>query len=199
MNQARPPPFIIGSAANGSVSSLGGEWSEDLILLSGSLEATVTDLGGCVDELDIDSFGLPRLDGRVKRFSDDDRSLSGALNTTLDKEIVLVDFTVVGEATERSDVLDDSIGLSGGVVLNTGDGSSTNSVNLVVDVGSGVVTELTTSGDRPLDGGRMPGTDTSDLSETSMGLSVQAGDAESLDDTGHTLTTGDSDGIDTFG
>ena len=55
----------MGSAANGSVSSLGGEWSEDLVLLSGSLEATMTNLGCCVDELDIDSFGLPRLDGRV--------------------------------------------------------------------------------------------------------------------------------------
>jgi len=199
VNQAPSPPFIMGSAANGSVSSLGGEWSEDLVLLSGSLEATVTNLGGCIDELDIDGFGLPRLDGRVKGFSDDDRSLSGALNTTLDQEIVLVDLTVVGEATHRSDVLDNSIGLSSGVVFNTGDGSSTNSVNLVVDVSSGVITELTTSGDRPLDGGRMPGTDTGDLSETSMGLSVQTRDAESLDDTGHTLTAGDSNGIDAFG
>jgi len=178
---------------------LGGKRSEDLILLGSSLEATVTVLGGGVNELDIDLLGLPGLDGREDGLSESDSSLAGSHDTTLNKDEVLVDLTVMGEATERSDVLSDSIGLSGGVVLDTSDGTGSNSVDLVVDLSSGVVTELTTSGDRPLDGGWMPGTDTGDLSETSMRLTGKSGDTESLDDTGHTLTAGNTDGINALG
>jgi len=156
-------------------------------------------LGGGVNELDIDLLGLPGLDGREDGLSESDSSLAGSHDTTLNKDEVLVDLTVMGEATERSDVLSDSIGLSGGVVLDTSDGTGSNSVDLVVDLSSGVVTELTTSGDRPLDGGWMPGTDTGDLSETSMRLTGKSGDTESLDDTGHTLTAGNTDGINALG
>merc|ERR1711935_278043 len=42
----------------------------------------------------------------------------------------------------------------------------------------------------------MPGTDTSDLSETSMGLSGESGDTESLDDTSCSLTSGDTNNVD---
>merc|ERR1719469_783967 len=41
----------------------------------------------------------------------------------------------------------------------------------------------------------MPGTDTGDLTETSMGLSGKSRDTESLDNTGVTLTAGDSDSV----
>ena len=159
----------------------------------------MTNLGSGVNELDIDLLGLPGLGGGEDALSHGDGSLSGAHDTTLDKNEVLVDFTVVGEATKRSDVLGNSVGLSGGVVLDTTDGTGSNSVDLVVDLSTGVVTELTTSGDRPLDGGGMPGADTGDLTETSMRLTGESGDAESLDDAAHTLTTGDTDGIDALG
>ena len=159
----------------------------------------MTDLGSGVNELDIDLLGLPGLGGGEDALSHGDGSLSGAHDTTLDKNEVLVDFTVVREATKRSDVLGDGISLSSGVVLDTTDGTGSNSVDLVVDLSTGVVTELTTSGDRPLDGGGMPGADTGDLTETSMRLTGESGDAESLDDAAHTLTTGDTDGIDALG
>ena len=58
-----------------------------------------------------------------------------------------------------------------------------------------MVTELTTSGDRPLDGARMPSSDTGDLAETSMRLTVETADTESLDHTGHTLTAGNTDSV----
>jgi len=182
--------------AQRSVSSLGGEWSEDLVLLAGGLEATVTDLGGRVDEFDIDLLGLPGLDGGEDALSESDRSLPGAHDTTLDQNEVLVNFTVMREATHWRDVLDHSVGLSRRVVLDTADSTGTNPVDLVVDLGTGVVTQLTASGDRPLDGARMPSTNTGDLSETSMCLTVKTADIESLDDTGHTLAARDTDSID---
>jgi len=155
----------------------------------------VANLGGSIDKFDIDVLCLPRFDGGEDRFSNGDSSLSCALNTTLDEEEVLVDFTVVREATHGGDILGDSIGISGSIIIDTVDSTSTNSIDLLVHVCSRVVAKLTASSDSPLDGRRMPGSDTGDLSETSMRFSVQSGDAESLDDTGHTLTLGNTDGI----
>ena len=159
----------------------------------------MADLGGSVDELDVDLLGLPGLDSGEDALSESDGSLAGAHDATLDNEEVLVDNTVVREATKRSDVLGDSISLSGSVVLNTMDGTGTNSVDLLVELGSRVVAELTAAGDRPLDGSGMPGTDTGDLAETSMRLTVETGHAESLDHTAVTLTAGDTDGVDALG
>ena len=62
-----------------------------------------------------------------------------------------------------------------------------------------MVTELTSAGDRPFDGGRVPSTDTTDFTETSMGLSAKFLATESLDETTVTLTPGDTDDIDAFG
>lgn len=108
----------------------------------------------------------------------------------------MVDDTVVGETSERGDVLFDSIGLGGGVVLDTSDGASSNSVDLLVEFSSVMVAELTGSSDGPLNGRWMPSSDTTDLSETSMSLSGHSRDTESLDDTGDSLTSGDSNGVD---
>jgi len=104
----------------------------------------------------------------------------------------------VREATDGSDVLVDGIGLAHGVVGDTVDGTSSNSVDFLVDLGSRVITLLTTAGDRPLDGGRMPGSDTSDLAETSMRLTVKSRASESLDGSSHSLTAGNTDGVDNF-
>ena len=179
-----------------SVSPLRGERSEDLVLLVSSLEAAVTDLGSGIDELDVDSLGLPGLGNREDGLSEGDGSLSGAHNTALDKNVVLVDLTVVGEATERSDVLNNGISLSSSVVLDAVDSTSTDLVDLLVDLSSGVVAHLTAAGDRPLDGSGMPGTDTSDLAATSVRLALEALDVEPLDDTLGTVTLGDTDDID---
>lgn len=179
----------------GSFSLLGGEGSEELVLLLEGLEATVTVLGGSIDELDLHLLLLPGLGGGEDRLTDNDGSLLDTNDTTLDEEEVVVDNTVVGESTDGGDVLGNSISLSGGVVLDTSDGTGSNSVDLFVDLSSGMVTELTTSGDRPLDGSGMPGTNTSNLSETSVSFSVQSRDTESLDDTLGSLTLGDSNSV----
>lgn len=44
----------------------------------------------------------------------------------------------------------------------------------------------------------MPGTDTSDLSVTSVGLLLKMSDAPSLDDTGESLTLSNTDDVDDF-
>lgn len=67
----------------------------------------------------------------------------------------------------RSDGLLGDIDLSGGVVVSI---ALTNAVDLVVDRGSVMVTSLTSTGNSPLDVGRMPSTDTSNLSETLVSL-----------------------------
>jgi len=74
-------------------------------------------------------------------------------------------------------------------------GGITDSVDLLVDLGPVMVTELTRSRDGEEDVGWMPGTDATDSSETSMSLSWESGDTETLDDTGVTLTTGDTNNI----
>lgn len=59
-----------------------------------------------------------------------------------------------------------------------------------------MVTHLTGTSDGPLDVGRMPGTDTSDLSETLVGLTGKLLGTPSGGDTVETVTLGDSDDID---
>jgi hypothetical protein len=108
----------------------------------------------------------------------------------------VVDNTVVGEATKRSNVLFNSISLSGSVVLGATNSTGTDSVDLLVEFSSTVVAELTGTGDGPLNGSGMPSSDTTDLAETSVGLARHAGDTESLDDTGGSLTAGNTDGVD---
>jgi hypothetical protein len=191
--------LYYGSKKMHSVLSLGGEGSENLVLLTGGLEATVTVLGGGVDELDIDLLGLPRLDGGEDGLSEGNGSLSGTSDTALDEDVVLVDLTVMGEATKRGNVLDDGISLGGGVVLNTSHGTSSDSVDLLVDLGSGMVSALTGAGDRPLDGRGMPSSNTSDLTETSMGLTGKSADTESLDDTLSAVTLGNTNDVEAFG
>lgn len=174
---------------------LSGKGSEDLVLLGSSLEATVTDLGGGIDELKINFLGLPGLSGGEDRLADNEGSLAGSLNAALKEEEVVVNLTVVGEATERSDVLLNGVVVASGVVLNTSLSASTNTVDLVVDLGSGVVAKLTSAGHSPLDGSWMPSTDTSDLSETSVSLTGELLDSESLHDTLETVASGHTNSV----
>ena len=127
-------------------------------------------LGGSVDELDVELLGLPGLGAGEEGLADDNRSLAGSHNTTLDEEVVFVDDTVVGEATDGGDVLVDSISFAHGVVGDTVDGTSSNSVDLFVNLSSGMVTLLTTTSNGPLDRRWMPGSDTGDLAETLVSL-----------------------------
>jgi len=175
---------------------LGGKGSKELVLLFEGLETTMAELGRGVDKLDLDLFGHPVAGSWEKRLAENNGSLLGSEDLTSDEEVVLVDFTVEGETAHRGDVLLDGVGISGGVVGYTSDGTSTETVDLLVDLGTGVVTLLTRAGDRPLDGSWMPSSDTSNLTETSVSLSAELLGTESLDDALVSLTLGDADGVD---
>jgi hypothetical protein len=149
-------------------------------------------LGGGIDKFDVELFGLPGLDDGEESFSNDDGSLAGTDDTTLDHEEILVDFSVMRESTHGGDVLFDGISFAGTVVDNVLDGTSSYSVDLFVHLGSVMVTHLTSSGDCPLDSSGMPSSDTSDLSETSMRFSVKSLDTESSNNTLHTETFSDT-------
>ena len=173
---------------------LGGE-THELLLLGDGLELAVTMLGGSIDELNVELVSVEGLVGLEESLSDGDLSLSGTHDGASKEEEILVDDTVMGETTDGGDVLGIGISLGGSVVGGTSDSTGTDVINLLVHLSSVVITEVTSSSDRPLNGRRMPGTNTSDLSETSMSLSRHSADTESLDDTLSSLTSGDGNGI----
>ena len=174
---------------------LGGEWTEEFVFLFWGLEFTVTDLGGGIDKFNLELEVSERRGLWEKSLSDGDLSLSWSADSTLDEEEIFVDDTVMWESTDWGDVLGVSVSFGGSIVVDTSDSTLTNSVDLLVDVGSMIVTEITSSGDSPLDCRWMPGTDTSDLSETSSSLSWKSSDTESLDDTLGSFTSGNGDSI----
>lgn len=174
------------------------EGSHELVSLFLGLETSVSVLGRGVDELDVKLFGLPGLDDGEEGLSDDERSLAGSDDSTLDEEEIFVDFTVVGESTHGGNVLFNGISIAGSVVGDVSDLTGTDSVDLLVHLSSVMVTHLTSSGDCPLDSSGMPSSDTSDLTETSVRFTVKSLDTESLDDTLHTVTLGDTVDINAF-
>ena len=156
----------------------------------------MTNLGRGIDEFNFEFEGSEGRSLWEKSLSNGDLSLSWSTDSTFNEEEIFVNDTVMWESTEWGDVLGVSISFGRGVVVDTSDSTLTNSVDLLVDVSSMEVTEITSSSNSPLDCRWMPGTNTSDLSETSSSLSWKSRDTESLDNTLSTLTSGNGDGID---
>jgi len=113
---------------------LGGKRSKELVFLLEGLEATVAELGRGIDELNLDLFGHPVASCWEERLTKDDCSLLGSKHLTSDEEVVVVDNTVEGESTKRSNVLLDGISFSSSVVGNTSNSTSTDTVDLLVDL-----------------------------------------------------------------
>ena len=163
------------------------------MLLSRGLESTLTELGGSVDPLELNllegSSGGVNLEG----LSEGNNSLLDTGDGTLEDDKVVLDLTVSDETTHGGDGLLGAVELSGTVrlVVTTAD-----SVDLVVDGGSVMVTVLTSTGNSPLNVGRMPSTDTGDLSQTTMSLSGKSGGTPSVGNTLVTVTLGDGNDID---
>merc|ERR1711976_595211 len=150
--------------------------------------------GESVDELEFDLFaGSDRgLWNNALTHGDDSLLRSG--NTTLDHDVVFVDDTVVWESTERGDGF-----LGQGVVVDASVlvlDSLTNTVDLLVELGTVVVTTLTSTGNRPCNTSRMPGTNTSDLSETSVSLAGKTSDTPTGDNTSVSFTLGNTNSVD---
>lgn len=155
----------------------------------------MTHLGRSIDELEIDLLQSVSGNLREEGLSESDDSLLGTHDATSDHDPVLVDLTVVGETTHGGDSLLGEIVLSHSVMRILAE-SLADSVDLLVDLGSVIETVLTSSGDSEGNSGRMPRTDTSDLSLASVSLSSKDGDTPSLNDSSVSVTLGDTDNID---
>jgi hypothetical protein len=176
-------------------SSLDLELSHDGLLLRSTLHSSVTQLGTGVDELEADLLQVSPRGVNLEGLTKNQRSLEGTGYTSLDHDEVLVDdtaerrvkharsdtelgdtilaicYSLVGETTHGGDGLVTDIVL-GGSRLGVGTGSDP--VDLLVLLGTVVVTVLTGTRNRVHDVGWMPSSDTGDLSETSVGLPVNA-------------------------
>lgn len=170
---------------------LGGQSSQKLVLLLEGLEATMSILGRGIDELDVEGLMMRSLGGGHDALAEGDGSLTGTTDATLDHEPVLVDLTVMRESTDRGDGLLSQISLSGAVIGIT---LLAHAHDSLVDLGTMMVTLLTGTGQSETASGRMPGTDTSDLSKTTMRLAGKSGNTPTGDDTlGSVTASGTAD------
>jgi len=167
--------------------------SEEAGLLVGSLEAAVTDLGGGIDKLESDLLKSGTGSLWKKRLTKSDNTLLGTNDTTLNHQPILVDNTVVGEATHWGDSLLGWIVIALSVLLIV---TLTNTVDLLVDLGTVVVTVLTGTWDLELDASWMPSTDTGDLTQTTMGLTWETSNTPTSDNTVNTATFSYTDAVD---
>jgi len=126
------------------------------------------------------------------RLSEGDGSLSGSDDGSLDHQEVLIDDSIVGESSHGGNLLLRQIKLGGsvvGVLLS-------NSVDLLGDLSSVVESVLSSSRNSERDSGRMPRSDTGNLSKSLVGLSGQLLGSPSGSDSSESVSLGDSNGID---
>merc|ERR1719219_3384481 len=175
------------------------EGTHVVLLLVERLEATVSDLRGGIDKLELDLLEVLSLVVHVERLSEADGSLSDAHARAFDHEEVVLDLTVVGEAADGVDRLDGEIGGGGAIVqvdlAVLGLVASADSVDLLVDLHTVMVTLLTASSNGKADSRWMPRTNTGDLSQTSMRLSRQLLGAPSAGHTLSSVTLGHTNGV----
>jgi hypothetical protein len=200
---ATPPNFLRGG------SDILLERAQEGVLLLRGLVRAVAELRRRVDPFQVDLLqGLPRcvhehglpeghdplLDTRDGALQDDEVVLDLAVSDEAahTKRVSIAAYSEVVEDL-RSDLLLGDVELGRGVAVVV---ALADTVDLVVDRRAVVVSVLTGTGDGPLDVGRMPGTDTSDLSETLVRLSRELLGAPSAGDALEAVALGDGDHID---
>jgi len=169
------------------------EHTQELLLFLDGLESSMTELAGSVDELELDLLQGRATGLRDKGLTESEDSLLDTDTTTLDDDEVLLDLSVVREATQGVDGLLGKISLGRAGVLGA---SLSDAVDLLVDLGSVVVTVLTSTGHSEGDSARMPSSNTSDLTETLVCLSWQASGTPTGGHTLVTVTLGDTNDVD---
>lgn len=178
---------------NGGVARLVLGGAHELALLLEGLEATMTELGGGIDELELNLLGGDTAGLDEEGLTESDNSALNTGNSTLDHDEVILDQTEVSEATNGVDVLLGQIKLGGTVV---GVGSLAQTEELVVGLSTVIVTVLTGTSDSVADARGMPGTDASNLAETLVSLTGQALGSPTGGNTLETVTLGNGDGVD---
>merc|ERR1711957_468158 len=126
------------------------EWSHECFLLVHSLEATMSHLRCSIDELELDWFHCCSGSLVEERFSESDTSLLWATDTSLDHEVVVLYQTVMDETSNWVDRFVGDINFGSGVVTDflavDGVVSGSDAVDLLVDLGTVMVSLLTLSG-----------------------------------------------------
>lgn len=110
--------------------------SEESVLLGSGLETTVTQLGRSIDELEVNVLQVLSLGVDQHRFSEEKESLLGPDAASLDQDEVISDDTVVGESSQRGNVLLSDIGVSGSVIFSSSSFALSDSVDLLVELSS---------------------------------------------------------------
>lgn len=159
----------------------------------------MTELGGGIDGFEVDLLQIFSFVVGQQRFPQNDRSLSDSHARSLDHDEIVLNLTVMWEASDWIDGFLGQISLGGTVVkvglAVLGFVTSAQSVDFLVDLNSMVVTFLTASGNGVGNSRWMPSTNTSDLSETSMRFSGQFLGSPSAGYTLSSVTLGDTDAI----
>ena len=121
-----------------------------------------------IDEVERDLLSGSNGSLRMERLSESDGSLLASHDTSLEHEPVVLDNTIVGESTERSNRFRGEIHLSRSGLGITG---LTDSVDLLVHLGTVMVSVLSGTCHREGHSCGMPGSDTGNLTKTSVSLS----------------------------
>jgi len=160
----------------------------------------MTHLGGGVDELEVDLLHSDSAGVGEERFSQSNCSLFASHAAALDHDEIRLDQTVVNESSDWVDGLIGDVDFGSCVVFDQfsiyGMLAGANSVDLLVDFRSVVVSLLTGSGNRESHSRRMPGSDTGNLSQTLVSLSRQLFGMPSGSHSVVTSTSGDTNAID---
>ena len=171
---------------------LGGEGTEELGLLLGRLEPSVSELGTRVDELEVDGLHGLAAGRDVKTLAQDERALLDTDAAALDHDPVLVDLAVADEAAHGGDALLGEVGL--GLARRLVAGLS-DAVHLLVHLGTVEVAVLAGAGDGRRDAGGMPRPDAGHLAEAAVGLAREAGDAPAGGDALVSVALGDAEDV----
>jgi hypothetical protein len=98
---------------------------------------TYAEFRRCVNELELNLLKITTRSVNHEGFPEGDDTLLSARDRALEEEEVILDDTVVGEATHGSDRLLRDVVLGAGIVVFV---TETNSINLLVDLRSMMVT-----------------------------------------------------------
>jgi len=152
----------------------------------------MSSLGRGIDELELNLLESKSGVDNVDRLSKSDRSSLRSRAGSLDHDEVLIDRSISGESSHGGDRLGGEIELSRSVRLVS---SLSDLVDLLVGLGSVMESVLSSSGNSERNSGRMPRSDTGDLSESLVGLSRQSSGTPSRSNSGKSVSLVSSEGI----